>query len=213
MIVLLGWFVVVLLVVIALTLSLMFYEVGFPIWISTVLGTLTTYTLLMFLAILLHWALRSVVGINPCYLPSWKQPLWGTMAAIHSRIFSALKLFLPGDYVCNGLLRLFGMRIGTGTVIMGSVTDPEIISVGDDVHVGSGTILSGHIMSTMDRRVFRAPIVIEDGVRIGTNCTITPGVHIGPNAVVLPNTHVRTNQKLEGGRCYGGNPASDVPTL
>lgn len=211
LIVQIGWFALLVIIVVAFAVSMVFFQYGIPLWGSFALGMLTTYLLLMVLTFLLHWLLRSIVGTNSGYLPSRKVLLWGTMAALHHRLFSALRLFLPREYVPNMFLRAFGMQIGAGTANMGYITDPEMIQLGKNVYIGPGVIISGHIMSRADRRVFRAPVVIEEGAKIGMNCVITPGVHIGPNAIVLPNTHVRTNQKLEGGKIYGGNPASEIP--
>ena len=93
---------------------------------------------------------------------------------------------------------------------MGLILDPEMILLGNNVYIGSGVCLSGHVMLRPDRKVFRAPIVIEDGVRIGQNTVVAPGVHIGANALILPNTYVPANWKLEGGKFYGGCPAVEI---
>jgi hypothetical protein len=208
-----SWLVLIFVVVIALMFVLFFFQQGFPLWASFALGIVSTYLLFVLLAVTLHWLLRSIVGREVGYLPAWKVPLWGTMAALHHRLFSALKLFLPREYTPNALLKAFGLRIGSGSASMGYITDPEMIIIGNNVHIGPGTILSGHIMSRADRRVFRAPVMIENGVRIGKNCVIPPGVRVGPKAVILPNTHVRANQELKGGRLYGGNPAAEILSL
>ncbi|MFX0114788.1 MAG: acyltransferase [Candidatus Hodarchaeota archaeon] len=211
LIVQLGWIVLILVLVLAFASSLAFFQLGIPVWASLVLGMFTTYILLMLLAFILHWLLRSIVGTESGYLPSWKVPLWGIMAALHHRLFSSLKLLFPREYLPNFMHKSFGMRIGSGTINMGYVTDPEMTQVGRNVYVGPGTYLGAHIMSRTDRRVFRAPIVIEDGARIGANCIISPGAHIGSKAVVLANTHVGTRQNLEPRKRYGGSPASEIP--
>ncbi|MFX0117266.1 MAG: hypothetical protein ACFFB3_22155 [Candidatus Hodarchaeota archaeon] len=210
LIVQLGWIVLIFILMLAFAFSLALFQQGIPLWASLVLGMLITYILLMFFALLLHWLLRSIVGTESGYLQSWKVPLWGIMAALHHRFFSGLKLFIPREYIPNFMLRAFGMRIGSGTVNMGYVTDPEMMELGRNVYVGPGTYLGAHIMSRVDRRVFRAPIVIEEGAKIGPNCLVSPGAHIGSKAVVLANTHVGTRQNLEAGKCYGGSPASEI---
>lgn len=194
-------------------LAVLFFQQGFPLWAALALGIMSTYLVFGVVAVTLHWLLRTIVGKEVGYLPSWKVPLWGTMAALHHRLFSALKLFLPREYIPNALLKAFGMQIGSGTANMGYIADPEMIFLGNNVHIGPGTILSGHIMSRADRRVFRAPVMIEDNVRIGKNCVIPPGVRVGPKAVILPNSYIRANENLEGGRLYGGNPAAEILSL
>jgi len=137
-------------------------------------------------------------------------PLWGIMAALHYLLFFSVRVLIPRDYLPNYLLRAFGMKIGSKTINMGLILDPEMILLGNNVYIGSGVCLSGHVMLRPDRKVFRAPIVIEDGVRIGQNTVVAPGVHIGANALILLNTYVPANWKLEGGKFYGGCPAVEI---
>ncbi|MHA2369221.1 MAG: acyltransferase [Candidatus Hodarchaeales archaeon] len=199
-----------LLTAIFLILTSFFLQQGYPLWASPVLGISATYLLLIFLSVIFHWVLRSIVGKKTGYLPSWKVPLWGSMAAIHYLLFFALQLFLPREFLPKILLRLFGLKIGSDSVTMGIILDPEMVEMGNKVFLEPGAILSGHIMSRPDRCVFRAPVVIEDGARIGNNSVIAPGVHIGANAIVLPNSYVPANWTLEAGKSYGGNPATKV---
>lgn len=196
-----------LLTAIVLIITSSFLQQGYPVWVSLVLGILFTYLLLISLSVIFHWLLRTIVGKKPGYLPSWKVPLWGIMAAIHYLLFFALQLFLPREFLPKMLLRLFGMKIGSYSVTMGIILDPEMVKMGNNVYLEPGAILSGHIMSRPDRCVFRAPVVIEDGVRIGNNSVIAPGVHIGANTIVLPNSYVPAKWTLEAGKSYGGNPA------
>ncbi|MFQ5980008.1 MAG: acyltransferase [Candidatus Heimdallarchaeota archaeon] len=196
--------------VVAVALSSFFFNQGVPIWASLALGAFITYIFLILISGALHWLLRMVVGTNSGYLPSWKVPIWGIMAALHYCLFFALQLILPREYIPTFILRIFGLKIGSGSVSMAQLLDPELIAIGKNVYLEPGVIVSGHIMAKPDRRVYRAPVTIEDGVRIGKNAVIAPGVHIGANASILPNTFVITNETLEGGQLYGGNPAIKI---
>ncbi|MFW9914710.1 MAG: acyltransferase [Candidatus Thorarchaeota archaeon] len=185
---------------------------GYPLWASPFLGLSFTYLLLISLSVIFHWVLRVIVGKNPGYLPSWKVPLWGIMAGIHYFLFFTLQLFLPREFLPKALLRLFGLKIGSNSVTMGIILDPEMVEIGNNVFLEPGAILSGHIMSRPDRSVFRARVVIEDGVRIGNNSVIAPGVHIAADTIVLPNSYVPAKRTLESGKTYGGNPATNIDT-
>lgn len=197
-------------VAVTIALSSFFSHQGVPIWGSLALGAFLTYIVLIMISGTLHWLLRMIVGTNSGYLSSWKVPIWGIMAGLHYFLIFALQLILPREYLPTLILRIFGLKIGAGSVNMAQLLDPELITIGKNVYLESGVILSGHIISKPDRRVYRAPVTIEDGVRIGKNAVIAPGVHIGANASILPNTFVPTKETLEGGHLYGGNPAAKI---
>jgi acetyltransferase-like isoleucine patch superfamily enzyme len=54
----------------------------------------------------------------------------------------------------------------------------------------------------------RGPVVIQDNVHIGENCTIMPGVTIGHNSVVASNTIV--TKSIKPYSLVSGNPAKSI---
>jgi maltose O-acetyltransferase len=56
-----------------------------------------------------------------------------------------------------------------------------------------------------------APIVIEDNVYIGGNCTIYPGITIGNHSIVAPNSAVTKN--VEPFSMVGGVPAKIIKKI
>ncbi|NBC08454.1 MAG: hypothetical protein GVY26_14765, partial [Bacteroidetes bacterium] len=56
-----------------------------------------------------------------------------------------------------------------------------------------------------------APVVIEDNVYIGGNCTIYPGVKIGHHSVIAPNSAV--TKDVVPYSMVGGVPAKKIKTL
>ena len=134
---------------------------------------------------------------------------------------------MPLSSVRAGLLRLFGAKIGTGCRLLHQIRvkapwnlevgdhswigadvwiyNQAPIRIGSNVCISQGTFLTAgsHEMSTtMDLCV--APIVIEDGVWITSNCVVQMGVTIGRSAVVTPLSVVHRSLEAEG--VYGGNP-------
>jgi acetyltransferase-like isoleucine patch superfamily enzyme len=98
------------------------------------------------------------------------------------------------------------------------------ITIGNFVHIaGPSTGLWTHSSAQMclnsvplndpDRNKFRptAPIIIEDNVYIGGNCTIYPGVTIRHHAVIAPNSAVTKN--VEAFTMVGGVPAKLIKRL
>ena len=79
-----------------------------------------------------------------------------------------------------------------------TVLDYVDIKIGNDVLLGPNVVLTTATHST-DYRIRNAddvsdimgePIIIEDNVWIGANCTIMPGVHIGKHSIVAAGSVV-----------------------
>jgi maltose O-acetyltransferase len=97
------------------------------------------------------------------------------------------------------------------------------ISVGNYVHIaGPSTGLWTHTSAPMcfnniplvqKGEEFRptAPIVIEDNIYIGGNCTIYPGITLGNHSIIAPNSAVARN--IEPYTMVGGVPAKKIKSL
>jgi len=99
----------------------------------------------------------------------------------------------------------------------------DSITVGDYVHIaGPSTGLWTHSSAQMclnniplkekDRK-YRptAPIIIEDNVYIGCNCTIYPGVTVGHHSIIAPNSAVTKDVKPYS--FVGGVPAKFIKRI
>lgn len=75
--------------------------------------------------------------------------------------------------------RALGGKVGFSTSISADVdfVDLPLIRIGAGSLIGSGSLLSGHFMST--EKLHLGPIEIGQGVNIGGNCQIGPHVSIG----------------------------------
>ncbi|MEM7794479.1 MAG: hormogonium polysaccharide biosynthesis acetyltransferase HpsU [Cyanobacteria bacterium P01_C01_bin.118] len=135
--------------------------------------------------------------------PKWYVLLWWLVQAI----LFPLTLHNAHGPRC-GLLRLFGAKIGKEVVIRPSArfTYPWKIEIGDHSWVGEDVIFyslapiqlgqhcvvsqktylctGSHDISDPCFALMTAPIVIENGAWIATDCFVGPGVKIGANAVI-----------------------------
>lgn len=150
--------------------------------------------------------------------------------------FCSVMLFENGWIPVSGLkvrlLRLFGAKIGQGTVIKPNVRIkyPWRLRIGDhcwigqeawldnmvEVELGSHVCISqlvylctgshDHRRRTFD--LLPSPIRIGDGAWIGARATVLPGVTVGPNALVAGGSVVTKN--VEAAVVVGGNPAREI---
>ena len=97
---------------------------------------------------------------------------------------------------------------------------PEIISIGNNVHLASGVHLLTHdvihyMLNNLPgfgkAREQIACIRIDDNVFVGANVTILGNVRIGSNCII--GTGAFVNKDLPGGFVYAGIPAKPVGTF
>ncbi|MEM7579411.1 MAG: hormogonium polysaccharide biosynthesis acetyltransferase HpsU [Mastigocoleus sp.] len=144
--------------------------------------------------------------------PSWFVLLWWFVQAFTF----PLTLHHMSSIRCK-ILRLFGARIGKDVLIRPTArfTYPWRISIGDNSWVGDDVVLysldqinignncvvsqkSYLCTGTHDIRdrafgLKTAPINIEDGAWVASDCFVSPGVKIGANAVVGARSSVLTD--------------------
>jgi acetyltransferase-like isoleucine patch superfamily enzyme len=131
---------------------------------------------------------------------------------------------IEGNVICTG----FGkgkIKVGQNCYIgVYNVLDwSDDITIGNFVHIaGPSTGLWTHTSAPMcfnsiplaqKSEKFRptAPIVIEDNVYIGCNCTIYPGITICHHSIIAPNSAVTKN--VPPYTMVGGVPAVMIRTL
>jgi maltose O-acetyltransferase len=156
-------------------------------------------------------------------------------------------LWLPphssGSRFRRSVLKLAGVSIGHGTVVLGPITiggagrlenlvigddctinggsflDPaDRLTIGNDVAIGHDVLImtSSHELGTSHRRhgpVTSAPVTIGDGAWLCSRSVIQPGIDVGRGAVVLAGAVV--TRSVPPNVVVGGVPAGIVtrPTL
>ena len=94
-------------------------------------------------------------------------------------------------------------NVGKATMIdMGAVLGGRVM-VGDNCHIGAGTVLAGVVEPPS-----ASPVIIEDDVVIGANAVVIEGVRIGKGSVVAAGAIVLSD--VEPGVVVAGNPAKVV---
>jgi len=135
-------------------------------------------------AILLYFAVRKmeVMECGPFELHD-KIPLKKNLASHGVRVVPGAVVrfgsFLsPGAIVMPGFVNI-GARVGEGTMVDTWATVGSCAQVGRDVHLAGGVGIGGVLEPPSAR-----PVVIEDGVFVGSRVVIVEGMHVGKEAVI-----------------------------
>ena len=139
----------------------------------------------------------------------WRLMRWvHYMAAIHVVRVLAGILF-RGSPVWTAYLRLNGARIGRRVYVNTlSISDHNLLELGDDVVIGEDVHLSGH---TVEAGVVKtARVRLGRGVTIGIGATIGIDVDIGAGSQVGTLSLVPKHTTLEAQTVYAGIPVRRV---
>jgi len=156
--------------------------------------------------------------------PFWVMALWHFLGSplVRSNL-------LPVSAVKCGVLRLFGAKIGRGVYAKPGlrVKFPWYLTVGDHcwlgedawidnlapVTIGSHVCISqaaylctgNHDWTVPNMKLFRRPIVLEDGSWVGARATVCPGVTLREGAIAAAGSVV--TRDIPEWEIWAGNPA------
>jgi putative colanic acid biosynthesis acetyltransferase WcaF len=140
--------------------------------------------------------------------------------------------WLPVSRLKVMILRLFGARVGKGLYIKPGVKVkfPWYLSIGDYCWVGEdvwidnlapvtirshvcisqGTYLctGNHDWSSPNMKLFRKPIILQEGSWVGARSVVGPGTVVGVGAIVTAGSVI--TKDVPAGQIWAGNPAHYV---
>nr|WP_219914566.1 2,3,4,5-tetrahydropyridine-2,6-dicarboxylate N-acetyltransferase [Thalassobacillus sp. CUG 92003] len=111
-----------------------------------------------------------------------------------------------GAVIMLGAMINIGSVVGKGTMIDMNVVLGGRATVGDNCHIGAGTVLAGVIEPPSAQ-----PVVIEDGVVIGANVVVLEGVTVGEGAVVAAGSIV--TEDVAPNTLVAGTPAKKIKDI
>lgn len=110
------------------------------------------------------------------------------------------------------LLRVAGVKMGTRCFVGNGVEidtiHPELVEIGDHVHLTSGVKILTHFWNPADNHHYLGKVIVEDDVFVGMNTLIVNPVTIGKGAVLAAGSVV--NKDVPSGEIWGGNPAKFI---
>ena len=101
-----------------------------------------------------------------------------------------------GAFLASGVIMMpsyvnIGAYVDSGTMVDTWATVGSCAQIGKDVHLSGGVGIGG-VLEPLQA----APVIIEDGVFIGSRCIIVEGVHVGKEAVLGANVCLTASTKI-----------------
>ena len=138
-------------------------------------------------AILMYFRLRKVVPIDAGglhYLD--KIPVKHVDPSLGVRVVPP-GVARRGSFLSEGVVLMpgyvnIGAWVGPRTMVDTWATVGSCAQIGADVHLAGGVGIGGVLEPPQ-----AAPVIVEDGVFVGSRAVIVEGVHVGAGAVIAPN--------------------------
>lgn len=141
-------------------------------------------------------------------LNSWTTIRWAICGHIHRCTHPVLVHTIP-SLISNAYYRLAGAKIGKGVQINTiNLNDPSMVTIEDNVVVGGGCIINGHLVEK--GQIILSRITLEKGSLLGARVTIQPGVTVGEGAVIGTNGLVGKYKTIPAGEVWAGLPAKCI---
>jgi acetyltransferase-like isoleucine patch superfamily enzyme len=138
-------------------------------------------------------------------LNSWTTVRWAICGHIHRCTHPVLVHTIP-SLISNAYYRLAGAKIGKGVQINTiNLNDPSMVTIEDNVVVGGGCIINGHLVEK--GQIILSRITLKEGSLLGARVTIQPGVTVGKGAVIGTNGLVGKYKTIPAGEVWAGLPA------
>lgn len=101
-----------------------------------------------------------------------------------------------GAFVASGVIMMpsyinIGAYVDSGTMVDTWATVGSCAQIGKDVHLSGGVGIGG-VLEPLQA----APVIIEDGVFIGSRCIVVEGVRVGKEAVLGANVVLTKSTKI-----------------
>ncbi len=166
------------------------------------------------------FALLIVVPIYNWLLPTRVKPFKGgyySLKAVpwclHNGLFYLVRFtFLPFVTLTPfgiWFLKAMGMKLGRHAFINTEyISDPQLISLGDDVALGGSVRIFAHYGGHGNLVV--APVTIGDRATIGLAATVMGDVRVGADATVLAHSVLMPGSRVGKGETWGGVPARRI---
>jgi non-ribosomal peptide synthetase-like protein len=162
------------------------------------------------LVVALKWLF--VGRYQPGTIPLWSNFVWRTeliTGLYESMVVSGCLNFLLGTPFAAIILRLLGMRIGTGAYIdTTDFTEFDLISIGDNVTLNHDCTLQTHLFE--DRVMKMERIRLEHNCQMGSAAVVLYDSLLADDVLIHPLSLIMKGEQIPAATAWQGIPASRV---
>jgi len=146
----------------------------------------------------------SVIQIN-----SFAYLRWWTIDRLYDLWYIFVGRFFQDTVLINFCYWALGAEICASTKLDTKLYEPDLISIGSNCSVKCAGVYGRVFDSARELRF--APVKIQNGARITSNCVLMPGTIVGERTVLEPNSAAPTGTILEPDTVYFGAPPRVKP--
>lgn len=198
-------------VVLGLALALVWWGIApwTPRWLGAYHVIADLVALLLFYGLLSATLLRAMLAARP--LPRGEFDM-------SSSVFTYWKLLTVTYRLGQGALSpltpiflkplvesLFGAKVGSDVALGGTIDDPYLVTLGDRVILGNGSLVSGNVIA--NGKITIGEVSVGAGTTVGANAVVLPGCEIGEAALLSGGAILHPQSRVPAGETWRGNPA------
>tara|TARA_B100001109_G_scaffold59887_1_gene48617 strand:+ start:1033 stop:1755 length:723 start_codon:yes stop_codon:yes gene_type:complete len=133
---------------------------------------------------------------------------WAICGQLHRSTQPFLTHVVP-SFFANAYYRLAGCKIGKNVNINSvKINDPSLVELGDNVVVGGGATLNGHLVEKGN--IILEKIVVGKNSTVGGATMVGPGARIGENCVLGNRAVLPKRKVIPDGEIWVGIPARKI---
>ena len=130
---------------------------------------------------------------------------WAICGQLHRSTHPFLAHVVP-SFIANGYYRLAGCKIGKNVNINTiTLNDPSLVEIGDNVVIGGGATLNGHLVER--NMIVLEKITIGHSALVGGGSMVGPGSRIGNQSVLASRAVLPKRRVIPDDETWGGIPA------
>ncbi len=162
-------------------------------------------------AVILYFPTRKMEKFNAGPLEFYdKMPLKQNYDELNIRVVPHA-VSRHGAYIAPGVILMpsyvnIGAYVDSGTMVDTWATVGSCAQIGKNVHLSGGVGIGGVL-----EPVQAAPVIIEDGVFVGSRCIVVEGVHVGKEAVLGAGLTLTMSTKIMNAQTGEELPKGYIP--
>jgi acetyltransferase-like isoleucine patch superfamily enzyme len=140
---------------------------------------------------------------------SWPVIGWGTTGALQNWANATFLMHWRGTTMLNMYMKAMGVKMGHRVTINSvDIYDWDLITIEDDVIIGGGAVILGHLVENGQMKM--RPVRIGKKALVGTGARVMPGCTIEELGVLGAGSIMKKGSTVTTNAIFGGMPAKFI---